>query len=150
MYTQPNCIHFDSLKKIRKKLLTSLLDPKLGANGNVTKDGTKNTGNHFAKTSLPGDNKSYTPSPNSALIEYNPNKAINKAPHPPNDDGKDVISNALNSLRKKRSNKINEVVDAVEVIKEGFLDDEESVFDDDILSDVDETETTGTDDDEYA
>jgi len=38
--------------------LTSALDPRLGAKGNVTKDGTKKTGNHFAKTSLPGFNNS--------------------------------------------------------------------------------------------
>ena len=42
-----------------KAKLTYAVDPRLGANdGNVTKDGTKKTGNHFANTRLPGDNKS--------------------------------------------------------------------------------------------
>ena len=49
----------DSMYKPHTKTkLTSALDPRLGANGNVTKDGTKKTGNHFANTRLPGDNKS--------------------------------------------------------------------------------------------
>ncbi len=49
-------LHFASFNN--QLLLTSALEPRLCANGSVTNDGTKNTGNHFAKTSLPGDNKS--------------------------------------------------------------------------------------------
>lgn len=59
-----------------KKKLTSALEPRLCAKGSVTKDGTKNTGNHFAKTALPGSNNLYNPSPNSALMDNIPSSTL--------------------------------------------------------------------------
>ena len=131
-------------KKRHPTSLTSALDPRLGANGKVTKEGTKNTGSHLANTSLPGDNKPYTPSPSSALTLYKANKVMNITPHPPNDDGKDVMFKALNSFLKKTSSRMKENVDAMEVKMDGFEgdlpigNDEESAVVDDILSDDDD------------
>ena len=66
---------------------TSVAEPNPDAKGNVTKLGTKNTGNHFAKIAAPGDNALNIDSPCG-----NANNVANNAPHPANDDGKDIFA----------------------------------------------------------
>ena len=69
---------------------------------------------------------------------------MNITPHPPNDDGKDVMFKALNSFLKKTSSRMKENVDAMEVKMDGFEgdlpigNDEKSAVVDDILSDDDD------------
>jgi hypothetical protein len=76
------------------------------------RDGTKNTGNHFANTAAPGDKTRYTASPREGSREYKPIIVANKIPQPPSADGNE-IENALKSLRKKMSSAIRLAVDAI-------------------------------------
>ena len=64
-----------------------MAEPNPDAKGNVTKLGTKNTGNHFAKIAAPGDNALNIDSPCG-----NTSKVANNAPHPANDDGNDIFA----------------------------------------------------------
>lgn len=64
-------------KSVKKKpatmtaaiLRSSTEDPKDCAKGRVTKEGTKKTGNHFAKTAAPGANNEYILSPIPVPVE---------------------------------------------------------------------------------
>mmetsp|Transcript_8783 Transcript_8783/g.13107 ORF Transcript_8783/g.13107 Transcript_8783/m.13107 type:complete len:288 (-) Transcript_8783:375-1238(-) len=118
----------------------SALEPRLCANGKVTNDGTKNTGNHFANTSLPGDNKSYAPSPKLGLKVYRLSNVMKMTPQPPRDDGKDVIPRYLNDLRKKMSSAMKDSVDRIDVTVDGFVTslggcDEKDASADDVADD---------------
>lgn len=100
--------------------LTSNEEPRLCASGNVTKDGTKKTGNHLAKTAAPGLNKLYTPSPSDSFTVPSVTKSVNSVPHPASDDGNDMDRD-LSSLRNPMSSATRATVDEMEVISEGLF-----------------------------
>jgi hypothetical protein len=88
--------------------LTSIVDPKAGASGSLTKLGTKNTCNHLASSPAPGFRTLYI---FSTMELGTINMSENKAPQPANDDGKE-IPHALNIALKTMSIKTKRVVEA--------------------------------------
>ena len=76
---------------------TSDAGPTFFTNGKVTRLGTKNTGSHFASNAAPGLRILKSLSPIGSV-----KRVINKAPHPPSDDGKEMAS-FLNSRRNPTS-----------------------------------------------
>jgi len=69
-------------------LSTSYASPNPLANGNRTKLGTKNTGNHFANSIAPGFKALYSPAPHFSLLTASINNMEAKSvPHPAKLDG---------------------------------------------------------------
>lgn len=99
-------------------------EPKLGANGSVTKEGTKKTGNHLAKTAAPGLKRLHSPSPHSALTAFSASNVAKSDPQAERDEGK-VMDSSLNVFRKAMSIAMNDIVDAMDVIMDGALFSEE-------------------------
>jgi len=60
-------------------------------------------------------------------MENKPSNVKNKAPHPPNDEGKDLIFNALKSFLKKTSSMTNVNVEAIETRIGVFPEEDESI-----------------------
>lgn len=111
------------MNRVKKKPTTivpatlriSALDPRLSANGNVTRLGTKNTGSHFAKRPAPGASSPYRNSPHSSFTALTTRRVVNNAPHPARDDGNEMERD-FRSRRKATSIRMREEVDDIVAI----------------------------------
>jgi hypothetical protein len=96
--------------------------PTLPTNGNVTKDGTKNTGSHLANNVAPGDSRLYNlflvgvtceVVAAAAAASVVTNIVNNRTQHPPREEGKG-IDRDWNTRRKNISMPINIDADAID------------------------------------
>mmetsp|Transcript_89249 Transcript_89249/g.182041 ORF Transcript_89249/g.182041 Transcript_89249/m.182041 type:complete len:92 (+) Transcript_89249:767-1042(+) len=72
-------------------------------NGNVTNEGTKNTGNHLANSAAPGVSRrcNLLSFVDDDFKEFANKRTANRAPHPPSDEGNLL---AIFNRTKKRRN----------------------------------------------
>ena len=95
-------------------LSTSAVYPRLCARGSVTRDGTKKTESHLARTAAPGERREWMLSPMDGLMEKVARRKAKRVPHPAREDGKDM-ERALRSLRNATSSATRAVVETNEV-----------------------------------